>query len=92
MANAATNRTASPTPPAVDTAPRHAMAVRLEWWVDAIGWVALVVFIALPIGSWVFEAYAGGVVWTLVIASLPLFIVLVGYHRWRRICPLAFVA
>jgi hypothetical protein len=27
-----------------------------------------------------------------VIASLPLFIVLVGYHRWRRICPLAFVA
>jgi len=23
---------------------------------------------------------------------LPLFIVLVGYHRWRRICPLAFFA
>jgi hypothetical protein len=60
MANAATNLTASPTPPAVDTAPRHAVAVRLECWVDAIGWVALVVFIALPIGSWVFEAYAGG--------------------------------
>jgi hypothetical protein len=27
-----------------------------------------------------------------VIASLPVFIVLVGYHRWRRICLLAFVA
>jgi hypothetical protein len=26
------------------------------------------------------------------VASLPLFIVLVGYHRWRRICPLAFFA
>jgi hypothetical protein len=38
------------------------------------------------------EDYAGGVVWTLVVASLPLFIVLVGYHRWRRICPLAFFA
>jgi hypothetical protein len=51
-----------------------------------------VVFIAFPILTVLFEAYAGGVVWTLVIASLPLFIVLVGYHRWRRICPLAFVA
>jgi hypothetical protein len=35
---------------------------------------------------------AGRVVWTIVVASLPLFIVLVGYHRWRRICPLAFFA
>jgi hypothetical protein len=92
MANAAAKLAANPPPPVADTAPRHAVAVRPEWWVDPSGWVALVVFIALPIGSWVFEAYAGGVVWTLVIASLPLFIVLVGYHRWRRICPLAFVA
>jgi len=29
-------------------------------------------------------------VWTLVIASIPFFIVLVGYHTWRDICPLAF--
>ena len=28
----------------------------------------------------------------VVIASVPVFIVLVGSHRWRRICPLAFVA
>jgi hypothetical protein len=28
----------------------------------------------------------------MVVAALPLFIVLVGYHRWRRICPLAFFA
>jgi hypothetical protein len=51
-----------------------------------------VVFIALPILTSLFQAYAGGVVWTIVIASLPVFIVLVGYHRWRRICPLAFMA
>ena len=30
------------------------------------------------------------VVWTMAIASLPLFWVLGGYHLWRRICPLAF--
>jgi hypothetical protein len=29
-------------------------------------------------------------VWTVVIASLPFFIVVVGYHTWRDICPLAF--
>jgi hypothetical protein len=55
-------------------------------------WVALAVFIVLPIFTYVFEDYAGGIVWTVVIASLPVFIVLVGYHRWRRICPLAFWA
>jgi hypothetical protein len=54
--------------------------------------VALAVFIAIPLFASVFEDYAGGVVWTIVVASLPVFIVLVGYHRWRRICPLAFVA
>ena len=50
------------------------------------------VFIALPILTPLFRAYAGGVVWTIVIASVPVVIVLVGYHRWRRVCPLAFVA
>jgi hypothetical protein len=92
MANASAKLTASPTPPASDAARRHAPPARAEWWVDPIGWVALAVFIALPPLTSVFEAYAGSVVWTLGIASLPVFIVLVGYHRWRRICPLAFVA
>jgi hypothetical protein len=78
--------------PVSETASRHAPSSHAEWWVAPLGWVALVVFIALPIGTYVFEAYAGGVVWTAIIASLPVFIVLVGYHRWRRICPLAFVA
>jgi hypothetical protein len=43
--------------------------------------VALSLFIALPILTSLFEAYAGGIVWTVVIASVPVFIVLVGYHR-----------
>ena len=49
-------------------------------------------FIAVPIFAYFFQDYAGGVVWTILVASLPIFIVLVGYHRWRRICPLAFFA
>ncbi len=35
---------------------------------------------------------AGRVFWTVAVASLPMLFVLAGYHRWRRICPLAFVA
>ncbi len=35
---------------------------------------------------------AGRLFWTVAIAALPLFFVVAGYHRWRRICPLAFVA
>jgi Cyclic nucleotide-binding domain len=75
-----------------NTTPQRPSAAGAEWWVEPIRWVALAVFIALPIFTYVFEDYAGGVVWTIVIASLPVFIVLVGYHRWRRICPLAFFA
>ena len=63
-----------------------------EWWVEPIRWVALAVFLAVPIFAYCFQDYAGGVVWTILVAGLPLFIVLVGYHRWRRICPLAFFA
>lgn len=62
------------------------------WWVEVLRWAALVVFIALPIFGYFFRGLAGRIVWTIVVAALPLFIVLVGYHRWRRICPLAFFA
>ena len=71
--------------------PQRSPAPEAEWWVEPIAWVALVVFLVLPILSAVYEDYAGGVVWTMLIASLPVFIVLVGYHRWRRICPVAFL-
>jgi len=63
-----------------------------EWWIGPTRAVALVVFITLPIFAYFAQAIAGRVVWTIVVAALPLFIVLVGYHRWRRICPLAFFA
>ena len=63
-----------------------------EWWVEPVRWVALAVFVTLPIFTYFSQAFAGRVVWTMVVAALPLFIVLVGYHRWRRICPLAFFA
>lgn len=35
---------------------------------------------------------AGRAFWTVAVASLPLVFVLAGYHTWRRICPLAWVA
>jgi Cyclic nucleotide-binding domain/4Fe-4S binding domain len=75
-------RTISPRRPATDD----------EWWVEPIRWAALAVFIVVPIFAYFFQDYAGGVVWTILVAGLPIFIVLVGYHRWRRICPLAFFA
>jgi hypothetical protein len=57
-----------------------------------IRWIALAVFLAVPlVGLWL-PARAGRLVWTVAIAGLPLFIVLVGYYRWRVICPLAFFA
>jgi CRP-like cAMP-binding protein len=81
-ASSAGLRTISPRRPATDD----------EWWVEPIRWAALAVFIAVPIFAYFFQDYAGGAVWTILVAGLPIFIVLVGYHRWRRICPLAFFA
>jgi hypothetical protein len=63
-----------------------------KWWMRVIAWVALAVFIGVPIFSLLVPTLAGRVVWTIVVAALPLFIVLIGYHRWRRLCPLAFFA
>jgi hypothetical protein len=62
------------------------------WWVEVLRWCALAVFVAVPVFAYFAQPWAGRVVWTMVVAALPLFIVLVGYHRWRRICPLAFFA
>ena len=61
----------------------------MEWWVAPVKWFALVVFIAVPVFAHLamMQAIAGRVVWTMVVASIPLFIVLVGYHRWRVLPP-----
>ena len=61
-------------------------------WVEVLRRAALVVFPALVVFSVVVPWLAGRVFWTIAIALLPLFFVIAGYHRWRRICPLAHVA
>jgi hypothetical protein len=91
---------ASPRPPAAplngaahsSPVSNSAAEVGAEWWVEILKWGALAVFVAVPVFSLLVQPLAGRVVWTIVVAALPLFIVLVGYHRWRRICPLAFFA
>ncbi len=71
---------------------RPAAKIVIEPWVTNLGRVALLVFSGAVIFAFLTQRWAGRVVWTVLIAGLPLFIVLVGYHRWRRICPLAFWA
>lgn len=91
---------ASPRPPATPVragsgshvAAKSQAKTDAEWWVEPIKWAALAVFIAVPIFTALVQSLAGRVTWTIAVAALPLFIVLVGYHRWRRICPLAFFA
>src|SRR5687768_8954492 len=61
-------------------------------WVEIVRIAALAVFPALIAFSVLQPGRAGRVFWTVAIASLPLFFVLAGFHRWRRICPLAFIA
>jgi hypothetical protein len=62
------------------------------WWVEPTRVAALIVFPGLLVFSVLVPALAGRVFWTVAVASLPLVFVLAGYHRWRRICPLAFVS
>jgi hypothetical protein len=91
---------AAPRPPATPVAKSLPVAAKrrdettVEPWVEPIKWAALVVFLAVPLFAHlpVMQPFAGRVVWTIVVAALPLFIVLIGYHRWRRLCPLAFFA
>ncbi|HEY0385517.1 MAG TPA: 4Fe-4S binding protein, partial [Pyrinomonadaceae bacterium] len=98
MAAATPRPSATPlTKPAPKARAAHASAKAAaedaaEWWVAPLRWAALVIFIAVPAFAHMMQSMAGRVVWTMAVASLPLFIVLVGYHRWRRICPLAFFA
>src|SRR5919108_5354309 len=61
-------------------------------WVEPLRYAALVGFPGLILFSVLVPTIAGRVFWTVAIASLPLFFVVAGYHRWRRICPLAFIA
>lgn len=94
MAVAAPRPPATPVAKSLPVASKRRDETALEWWVEPIKWAALVVFLAVPLFAhlpWM-QPFAGRVVWTIVVAALPLFIVLIGYHRWRRLCPLAFFA
>ena len=62
------------------------------WWVEPVARIAVVVFLGLLVLDVVWPEVAGRVFWTVAVASLPLVFVIAGYHRWRRICPLAWIA
>jgi hypothetical protein len=63
-----------------------------EWWIEPVRRIALAIFLAIPLLGWLRQPLAGRIVWTVAVASLPMFIVWIGFHRWRRICPLALLA
>jgi cyclic nucleotide-binding protein len=89
-----------PTPTAAAAAPKKPVqpvkppSDPEDRWVQPLRWIALAVWIAIPILGFTFQPVAGWsagrIIWTCAVAVLPVFIVLIGYHRWRRICPLAF--
>ena len=62
------------------------------WWVEPLRLAAAIIFPALIVFGLLEPWLAGRVFWTVAVASLPLLFVIAGYHRWRRICPLALVA
>jgi hypothetical protein len=62
------------------------------WWLEVLRWCALAVFLAYPFFAWLAPHRAGRILWTIALPLIPLTIVLAGYHRWRRICPLAWFA
>jgi hypothetical protein len=67
--------------------PRSAATQGMSPLLQAVRLGALVAFCALPVVGLFMRSLAGRLVWNLV-SLLPLVIVLLGYHRWRRICPL----
>ncbi len=86
---------AAPNPPS--TPPRVPLPLvgkgrTVEWWVRPLRVAALAVFVVLPVYAAADQKHAGRVTWTVLVAALPVFIVLVGYPRWRDVCPLSFFA
>src|SRR5688572_21188358 len=59
-------------------------------WLTAARAVLVLAFCATIPGLLAVEQ-GNRIFWTVMIASLPLFWVVGGYHLWRRICPLAVV-
>jgi hypothetical protein len=84
MRNVATNRPSAAPAAAGDQLPQK------RPWLWSLKWLALGCWLAIPLVGVLAPPVAGRLTWSVVVASLPLFIVLIGYHNWRRICPLAF--
>ena len=78
-------------PSAKSSAPRRGENLE-RTWLEIFRWCALAVYLALPAFAWLEPRWAGRVFWTIALPLIPLTIVLAGYHRWRRICPLAWFA
>jgi hypothetical protein len=57
-------------------------------WVIAAR-VVMVIALAATIPTILGVSHGNRILWTIAIASLPFFWMTVGYHVWRRICPLA---
>ncbi|HEY3805078.1 MAG TPA: cyclic nucleotide-binding domain-containing protein [Kofleriaceae bacterium] len=57
-------------------------------WVTAARIVMIVAF-AATIPTILNVRHGNRIVWTICIAALPFFWMTIGYHVWRRICPLA---
>ena len=68
---------------------RHARP-RSAAWVNALRFVALPLWLSVPVLGVLAQPLAGRIVWTVLITGLPLLVVLIGYHRWRTICPLGW--
>ncbi len=54
--------------------------------------VAIFVFVGLLPVLWFFPQNSNALVWTLVIPLIPIFWLVIGYSRFRRICPLAWIS
>ena len=68
--------------PKASAEPRLRQLVRIAGILVLVGTIPLVIL--LPIGP--------KVVWSMVVAAIPLGFTLAGYYAWRRVCPLAFFA
>jgi cyclic nucleotide-binding protein len=78
--------------PAVQRRGLAGAIVRDASWVERLRVVARFVFPGVIVFCILVPWLAGRIFWTIAIAALPLFFVIAGYHRWRRICPLAAFA
>jgi hypothetical protein len=47
---------------------------------------------AVALAAWVVPPAVGDALWSITFAVLPLTIVVLGYHTWRRVCPLAYLS